>query len=135
MVGRVRRGSWKGALLGTAISAFALGFVTLTISVSVGPLTDWTQELGSCLGADQVKRTETAGGTVRARNRAVGNYSDQSTTTFELACRYGEDVRRVGNDEAVVRGFLVGFLFGALPGALLFLAWRARRPSTPAAAG
>ena len=109
--------------------AFLCGFLTWTVTISITPLRQWTQELGSCRGADRIERDVRDGGDVRGRGG--GGSSTTSTTVFELRCTYdgGERVELVGNDEGFLRGALVGFLLGAVPGAVLYLGrrgWRGR---------
>ena len=116
-------------VLKTLKVAFLCGFVTWTLTVSITPLREWTQEVGSCRGADRIERDVRDGGTVRGRG--AGGSSNTSTTVFQLRCTYddGERVELVGNDEGFLRGTLVGFLIGAIPGAVLYLGvrlWRGR---------
>jgi hypothetical protein len=108
----------RGIAFRTLAIAFAAGFLTWVVFLSIGPLARWTQEVGSCRGADRIERDVRSGGDVRRNGRDVG------TTVFELRCTYedGERVELVGNDEAVLRGMLVGFLLGAVPAAVLYLA-------------
>jgi energy-converting hydrogenase Eha subunit B len=103
--------------------AIAVGFLTWVVFLSISPLAHWTQEVGSCRGADKIERDVRDGGDVRSGGRSVG------TTVFELRCSYdnGERVELIGNDEAVLRGMLVGFLIGAVPAAALYLARHALR--------
>lgn len=62
------------------------------------------------------------GGDVRTRGPAGGNsMTTVGTTVFTLRCTKGDDVKLVENDEAVLRGFAVAFLLGAVPGAALYL--------------
>jgi hypothetical protein len=104
----------------TLLVAFLAGFLTWTITVSIAPWREWTQELGACRGADTIERRESAGGDVRGPTGS----NPTSTTVFELRCTYddGERVELVGNDEATLLGFLVGFLIGFVPAAVLYLA-------------
>ena len=116
----------RRALLATLGVAFLCGFLTWTTTVSITPLREWTQEVGACRGAERIERDVRSGGDVRQGGRSV------STTVFELRCTYddGERVELVGNDEATLRGFAVGFLLGAVPGGILYLghrAWRQRK--------
>lgn len=125
--------------LRTLLAAVVCGFFTFTLIVSISPLNEWAQETASCRGADRIERDVRDGGDVRKGGSTVG------TTVFELRCTYdnGEEVRLVDNDQAVVKGFALAFLLGAIPGAALYLgrlALRQRRSSvqkavTPGAAG
>jgi hypothetical protein len=101
--------------------AVGLGFVTLIVCVSISPLSDWTQEVGSCLNADAVERDVQASSALGPVPGSKNATQEIGTTTFTLACTYDGEVRLVENDTAVVRGFAVAFGLGAVPGALLGL--------------
>ena len=118
---RPRAGSKGGGWLRVSLLALLAGFLSFTVCASVGPLSDWTQRVGSCAGADRVERHESSGPTVRSRSGVAG-YTDERTTVFTLACSYGDEVRLVANDTATLRGFAVAFLMGAVPATLLLLA-------------
>lgn len=115
--------SWRRTLGLTLLVAALCGFLSLTICVSISPISDWTQEVGSCRGYDRVERDVRDAGDVRTRGPAGGNSTTTvGTTVFTLRCTKGDEVKLVENDEAVLRGFAVAFLLGALPGAAFYLA-------------
>jgi hypothetical protein len=66
--------------------AFVCGFLTWTVTISITPLREWTQEYGSCRGADRIERDVRDGGDVRGRGG--GGSSTTSTTVFQLRCTY-----------------------------------------------
>jgi hypothetical protein len=116
-------------LVFTLIVAVACGLIALTVCVSIPPLSDWTQELGSCRGYDRVERDVRSGGDVQTRGPG-NSTSTVGTTVFTLRCTKGDEVKLVENDEAVLRGFAVAFLIGAIPGAALYLGRKlTRRPA------
>lgn len=110
----------------TLLVALVCGFVTFTVCVSIGPLSRWTQETASCPGADKIERDVRDGGDVRSNGRTVG------TTVFTLRCTDGDHVKLVENDQAVLKGFALAFLLGAVPGAAYYLARTAVRARSAA---
>jgi hypothetical protein len=120
--------------------AGGLGLLTLVLCVSISPLSDWTQEIGSCRNADTIERDVQDSSALAPVPGSKNGMREVGATTFTLACSYGEDIRYVENDTAVLRGFAVAFGLGAVPGALigLFYAVRSLRrderpPALPAA--
>ena len=111
-----------GLVARTLLAAFILGLLSLTICVSIPPLSDWTQATAACPGADRVERDVRDGGDVTTRGPGGGaSTSTVGTTVFSLRCTDGDSVKLVGNDEAVLKGFALSFLLGALPAALVYL--------------
>jgi hypothetical protein len=122
-----RRTGLRGFLLATLGVGLAAGFLTFIVTVSISPLSDWTQEVGACPGAERVVRDVSSGGTAPRPGAPTGNPATNprgATTVFTLECTYPDEVRLIGNDEAVLKGFLVGFGIGFLPAALLYALWR-----------
>ena len=115
----------RGPIARTLLVAFVCGFLTFTLFVSISPLSHWTQEIGSCPGADRIERDVRDGGDVRSPG--AGGSTTVGTTVFTLRCIDGDEVKLVENDEAVLRGFAVAFLLGALPGGLIYALRRALR--------
>ncbi|HEX8648007.1 MAG TPA: hypothetical protein VF715_14025 [Thermoleophilaceae bacterium] len=109
-----------GLAVRTILLAFVCGLVSLVVCVSIPPLTDWTQETAACPGADRVERDVRDGGDVQTRGPG-NSTSTVGTTVFELRCTSGDSVELVGNDEAVLQGFALSFLLGAVPCAALVL--------------
>jgi hypothetical protein len=133
-----RRGGARRFLLATLAVGLAVGFFTWILTVSIAPLSHWAQETGACFGADRIERDVSSGGTAPRPGAPTGNPATNprgATTVFTLACTYPDEVRLVGNDEAVIKGFLVGFGIGFVPGALLYGLWRwarcVRGPARP----
>jgi hypothetical protein len=121
------RGGGRRFLLATLAVGLAVGFFTWILTVSIAPLSHWAQETGACFGADRIERDVSSGGTAPRPGAPTGNPATNprgATTVFTLACTYPDEVRLVGNDEAVIKGFLVGFGIGFVPGALLYGLWR-----------
>lgn len=117
-----------GLVARTLLLAFVVGLVSLTICVSIPPLSDWTQETAACPGADRVERDVRDGGDVTTRGPGSGaSTSTVGTTVFSLRCTDGDSVKLVENDEAVLKGFALSFLLGALPAAAIYLARALRR--------
>jgi hypothetical protein len=116
----------KRLLIGSLALAVAVGFLTWLITLSIGPLQEWTQETGACRGADEIERDVTSGGTAISRGPGGGNSTTEvSTTVFELRCSYDDgEVRLVDNDQAVLKGMAVGFLAGFVPAFLLSAGWQ-----------
>ena len=115
----------------TLLIAFVCGFVTLLVCVTIPPLTDWTQETAACPGADRIERDVRDGGDVQTRGPG-NSASTVGTTVFELRCTDGDHVTLVENDEAVLKGFALAFLLGAVPGAVYYLVRRALRARSAA---
>ena len=120
--------TWGGLVRRVLVWTLGLGFVALILCVSIPPLSDWTQELGSCRGAETIERDVQDAGTVTTRGPGGGaSTSEISTTTFTLRCTYEDgEVRLVENDPAVLRGFGVAFLLGVTLGLVVALAMQAR---------
>jgi hypothetical protein len=117
-----------GLVARTILVAFIFGLLSLTICVSIPPLSDWTQETAACPGADRVERDVRDGGDVTTRGPGGGaSTSTVGTTVFTLRCTDGDSVDLVGNDEAVLKGFALSFLIGALPAAALYAARSLKR--------
>lgn len=102
-------------VLRALLVALVCGFVTFTVCVSIAPLSHWTQETAACPGADRIERDVRDGGDVRSNGRTIG------TTVFTLRCTDGDHVTLVENDEAVLKGFALAFLLGAVPGVVYYL--------------
>lgn len=104
--------------------ALGLAFISATVCISISPLAHWTQELGSCRGAEEIERDVRDGGPATTRGPGGGNSTTTiSTTVFTLSCTYEDgETKLVENDAAVLRGIGVSILLGAIPGALIGLA-------------
>jgi hypothetical protein len=121
-----------GTAARTILVALLCGLIALVVCVSIPPLSDWTQETAACPGADRVERDVRDGGDVQTRGPG-NSTSTIGTTVFELRCTDGDSVELVGNDEAVLKGFALSFLLGAVGGAVLYLVRAGVRSRTAAA--
>ena len=111
-----------------AVAGFA-AFVFMIFAVSVTPLTEWTQEMGACRGAERVLFESSDGGET-TRQSVTTRFDSTATTVTGMTCEFSDgEVRTVGNDETFLRGLLAAFLISFVPVFVIALAVRlVKRP-------
>ena len=98
------------------LCALATTFAVVTFE----PIRSFSEETASCLGAEEIERADFSNSDSPMGATAGTGRSMRGSDAYELTCTYPDGhVKQVSNNETVIKGIVLAFLVGLLPGFLI----------------
>lgn len=110
--------------------ALLCALATTFAAVTFEPVRAFSEDQASCFSAESIERADFSNSDSPVGSTAGTGRSMRGSDAYELSCTFSDGhVKKVGNNETVIRGIVLAFLVGFLPGFLITFAvvWLGRR--------